>query len=73
MKDIAMLHQIPPYEEMLIKQRLDPALRHRVHPVVTEPLPCRTRLGVTVREAVGSVATLFRRRESAECCTSPSC
>lgn len=63
-----MLYRIHPYEEMIIKQRLNPAPRHRVHPVQTEPLRARSRVRVTVREAASSVVGLFNHRQAAEPC-----
>jgi hypothetical protein len=66
-----MLYRIHPYEEMIIKQRLNPTPRHRIRPVQTEPLRERPRVTALVREATGAVSGLLGRRATAEPC--PAC
>ena len=68
MRCAVLPYRIHPYEEMIIKQRLDPMLRPRIHPVQTEPVRDRSRVTTLVREAAGSVARLLGRRETAEPC-----
>jgi hypothetical protein len=71
MRSGMMSYRIHPYEEMIIKQRLNPTPRHAVHPVQTEPLREPSRVTALVREAAGAVAGLFDRRATAEPC--PAC
>ena len=67
------MYRIHPYEELIIQQKLNPAPRHRVHPVVTEPLRVRGSVLAAVRDALRiSLPTIsFGRREVIEPC--PAC
>jgi hypothetical protein len=62
------MYRIHPYDELIIKQKLNPAPRHRVFPIVTEPLRCREGVSAALRRATGAIGNLFGRGESAECC-----